>query len=129
MNQDNFQLCIDNFKKFVNKVFSGSDLNQKAILLKECQNFVKVGQESKNNSMEAMEIIPEEVMNRVELPNEIWLKIIRFLETKDVFCNFALVCKHFNSLTLLPTAIKRFSIDFKNIDKDESFKLIALLNN
>ena len=118
MNRDNFQVCIDNFKKFVNKVFSGSDQAQKAILLEECQNVVKVGQESKNNSMEAMELIREEATNKAELPNEIWLKIIGFLETKDVFGNFALVCKSFNSLTLQPTAIKRLSIDFKNIDQD-----------
>ena len=93
MNQDNFQLCIDNFKKFVNKVFSGSDPNQKSILLKECQKVVKVEQESKNDSKEAIEEISVDETNKAELPNEIWLKIIGFLETKDVFGKFALVCK------------------------------------
>ena len=129
MNQDNFQVCIENFKKFVNKVFSGGNPNQKAILLKECQNVVKIAQESKKSNMEAVEFFPDEEMIKTELPNEIWLKIIGFLETKDVFGNFALVCKRFNSLILQPTAIKRFAIDFKNIDQDNWPKLIALLNN
>ena len=129
MNQENFQVCIENFKKFVNKVFSGSDQTQKAILLKECRNFVEVGQDFKINSMEAIEVVPDEIMNKAEIPNEIWLKIIGFLETKVVFGNFALVCKRFNSLTLQPTAIKRLSIDFKNIDKDNWPQLIVLLNN
>ena len=35
---------------------------------------------------------------RIELPNEIWLKIINFMKTKDLFLNFSLVCKYFNSL-------------------------------
>ena len=129
MNQEDFQLCTGNFQKFVNKVFSGSDQAQKAILLNECQNFVIVGQESKNNSMEPMEVIPYEGTNKAELPNEIWLKIIGFLETKNVFGNVALVCKSFNSLTLQPTAIKRLSFDFKNMDKDYWPKLKALLTD
>ena len=35
---------------------------------------------------------------RIELPNEIWLKIINFMKTKDLFLNFSFVCKYFNSL-------------------------------
>ena len=66
MNQENFQVCIENFKKFVNKVFSGSDQTQKAILLKECRNFVEVGQDFKINSMEAIEVVPNEIMNKAE---------------------------------------------------------------
>ena len=56
------------------------------------------------------------------------MKIIGFLETKDVFGKFALVCKRFNSLSLQPTAIKRFSFDLKKIYKNNWFILIRLLN-
>ena len=128
MIQDDFQVCIENFKKFVNKVFSGGNPNQKAILLKECQNVVKIAQESKKSNMEALEFFPDEEMIKTELPNEIWLKIIGFLETKDVFGNFAFVCKHFKTLILQPTAIKRFSFDLKKIYKNHWFILIRLLN-
>ena len=46
----------------------------------------------------------------IQLPNEIWLKIMNYLKTKDVFGNFALVCKSFNNLTMDLGAIKHIHI-------------------
>ena len=40
-----------------------------------------------------------EQIKKIELPNEIWLKIMNYLGTKDVFMNFRLVCKNFDALT------------------------------
>ena len=40
-----------------------------------------------------------EQIKKIELPNEIWLKIMNCLSTKDVFLNFKLVCKNFSALT------------------------------
>ena len=37
---------------------------------------------------------------KVTLPDELWLKIFSFLKTKDLFLQIALVCNHFNNLTL-----------------------------
>ena len=36
---------------------------------------------------------------KVDLPDEIWLKIIQNLPTEDMFGSFALACKKFNNLT------------------------------
>ena len=35
----------------------------------------------------------------IDLPNELWVKIMNCINTKDVFMNFCLVCKKFNMLT------------------------------
>ena len=40
------------------------------------------------------------VRRSVHLPNEIWLKIMNYMITKDIFRSFDLVNKHFNKLTL-----------------------------
>ena len=45
-------------------------------------------------------------LNTLELPNEMWMKILSYLQFKDVFGNFALVNKHFHALTLHPSAVK-----------------------
>ena len=120
MNQDIFQHHIETFEKFVNNVFSGCDRTQKSLLLEKCQNFVRIGEESKKRFLKDAKTIPKGKQSKNRVPDEIWLKIIGFLETKDVFGNFAVVCKRFNSLTLQPTAIKKLSINYKNI-KSKSF--------
>ena len=51
-------------------------------------------------------------MENLDLPNEIWLKIINQMSTKDIFQNFALVCKRFQNLTIDASALH--SIILKN---------------
>ena len=41
----------------------------------------------------------EQIRKKIELPNEIWLKIMNCMTTTDVFLNFRLVCKNFSALT------------------------------
>ena len=54
----------------------------------------------------------------IQLPNEIWLKIMNYLKTKDVFGNFALVCKSFNNLTMDHGAIKHIHISNFKTEED-----------
>ena len=54
-------------------------------------------------------------IERHDLPDEILLKIVQHLSTKDVFQNFALVCKRFHNLTLDASALK--SITLKNTSR------------
>ena len=49
------------------------------------------------------------------LPEEIWLKIMNYLKTKDLFLNFGLVNKFFNGLTLDSRAVKYLKL--ADIDK------------
>ena len=53
------------------------------------------------------------VKRSIHLPNEIWLKIMNYLKTKDIFERFALVNKLFNQLTLDTGSIKYLQV--KNI--------------
>ena len=48
---------------------------------------------SSGNSTELMQNLEVNASRKVELPDEIWLKIIQNLPTKDLFANFALSCK------------------------------------
>ena len=64
-------------------------------------------------------------VKRSHLPDEIMLKIINNMQTKDVFGNFALACKRFNILTKDPSALK--FLHLKGIKKDSHYKSIMSL--
>ena len=57
------------------------------------------------------------------LPDEIWLKIMSFLKTKDLFKNFAQACKSFHRLSLDSSALKYLKLkDIKNDSQYEEIK-------
>ena len=45
-----------------------------------------------------------------KIPDEIWLKILNFLGSKDIFSNLALVCKKFHNLSLDSRAMKYMNL-------------------
>ena len=56
-----------------------------------------------------------------KLPNELWMKIMSYLKNKDIFRSFALVNKHFHSLTLDPSTVKYLHLrGFKNKAKSKT---------
>ena len=63
-----------------------------------------------------LKLSPSPLMN---LPNEIWMKILTFLPTYDILKNFNLTCKHFHSLATNPSAIKSLQLKLENA-KDSS---------
>ena len=60
----------------------------------------------------------------LNLPNEIWLKIVNYLNTKDLMTNFALVCKNFKSLA---KEVKYFEL--KDITELEFESAMEVLKN
>ena len=64
-----------------------------------------------------------------QLPNEIWIKILNHLTTKDIFGNFTLVCKRFNGFTMDSGTIKYIRLsDFKtNGDTSKMEKALKVL--
>ena len=71
----------------------------------------------------AKRIRMEETSKNVELPDEVLLKILNYMETKDVFGSFALVCKRFNNLTKDPNAIRFLHVG--EVTKDEHLDKIV----
>ena len=127
MNQEMFQNHVETFEKFVNDAVSGMDQNQKSLFLEKCQDFVSFCNESKKRPLEHTKLISKEKKIKIEIPDEIWLKIIGFMDAEDVFSRFALVCKRFKSLTSDPTAIKRLFINHRNVQKKDSPNFRKLL--
>ena len=84
----------------------------------------------KRKIKEAKVFFPEKktkIEQKVEVPNELWMKIMNFLPTKDIFTSFALVNKHFHDLTMSPSSIKYLQI--KDIENDFDFdKVIEVVN-
>ena len=60
-------------------------------------------------------------------PDEIWLKIINYLSTMDIFQKFALVCKHFQALTFDGSAIKYLELKYLPKKKKMVEKLMEIL--
>ena len=54
------------------------------------------------------------------VPDEIWLKILNYLDQKTIFANFALVCKRFHNLTLDSSAVKH--LNFSYISTSDEFE-------
>ena len=61
------------------------------------------------------------------LPNEIWLKILHCLKTKDLFGSFAFVCKHFHNLTLDSKTVKILSLN-RIKTRQKYLKVLNVLN-
>ena len=59
---------------------------------------------------------------KVTLPDEVWLKIMSYIKTKDLFQNVALVCKHFHNLTMDGDSVK--FLEVTNISNDKLFKKV-----
>ena len=55
-----------------------------------------------------------------DLPYEIWLKILNFMNSKDIFTNFARVSKNFHILTLDPSSVR--VLDLVKINTKEKYQ-------
>ena len=64
----------------------------------------------------------------MDLPNEIWMKIMSFLSTCDILKNFNLTCKHFHSLAINPSAIKSLQLKlYDTEDTSQCHKIVKVL--
>ena len=114
------ELVIRGFQKFVNDVFDGNDEEPKKKLCESLHEIITNCHCSKGDKMTEIKTessisrkrsktrcklletkkekkLKIEPARKLELPSEIWLKIMNCLNTKDLMTNFALVCKNFNN--------------------------------
>ena len=59
---------------------------------------------------------------KVTLPDEVWLKIMSYIKTKDLYHNVALVWKHFHNLSEDGDSVK--FLEVTNISNDKLFRKV-----
>ena len=69
-----------------------------------------------------MKLSPSPLM---DLPNEIWMKILRYLPTYDIMKNFNLACKQFHSLAITPGAIKSIQVELESVKQTAQYQEIV----
>ena len=113
-----FDLTVHAFEDLVNEVFSGTDEDQKTKLRNKLKYFTKVSSDNYKRKLKINQEISVrakkvklDLARKVDLPNELWIKIMNYLKTKDIFSNFALVCKLFHGFTQDLNSIKYFQIE------------------
>ena len=115
MFQQDQDSVLRGIQKFAKDIFSGNDEVAKKKLCKDlheitkichCSNKVKknknqtlMGGKRLTNFENDLKSSKKKKLECKKLPNELWLKIMNYLNTKDLMTNMALVCKTFNSLT------------------------------
>ena len=149
--QNDFGLIMNSISDFVNNVFEGSNEEQKKDLCKNLHSYVQkchCSEVSRRSNVDDHQPLvemkksmkrPAEVgiescgkrakidsRRRIELPSEIWLKIINYMETKDLFLNFSFVCKFFNSLSKNFKALEYLQVP-KISDKTQCATIVKLL--
>ena len=111
MSTPDFNNTLNTIDKFVKEVLNGRNSFEEQKLSEKILQLNQLCYVSKKRNAESI-LSKTDVTGNV--PNEIWMKIIGYLKTEDVFLGFGQVCKRFNDLTHDPTAIKSF--EFLNGD-------------
>ena len=117
MFQQDQESVLNGIQKFVNDIFSGNDEEAKLKLCEKlhqitknchCSSKIMIKPKTRTtrkrsktfeNVISESQIVKTAKLDCKKLPNELWLKIMNYLNTKDLINNVALVCKNFNSLT------------------------------
>ena len=84
----------------------------------------------KKRSFETSQPVPDKKLKLspsplMDLPNEIWMKILSFLPTYDILKNFNLTCKHFHSLAINPCSIKSLQLKLENAKDSSQYQEIV----
>ena len=108
--QKDFNKVLNGIERFVKDVLNGSNPIQKLMISEKIQQLNRLCNFSKKEKTKS---IASKVDVSINVPDEIWLKIMSYLNCKDIFLGFGKVSKHFNNLIHDPTAIK--SIEFNTI--------------
>ena len=138
MFQQDQESVLNGIQKFAKDIFGGNDEEAKKKLCKNlheitkichCSNKVK---NTKNQTLMAekrskkfeneLQIAKKKKLECSKLPNELWLIIMNYVNTKDLFTNMALACKNFNCLT---KEVKY--LELKDISEQEFGSAINLL--
>ena len=104
--QNDFDLKLNIMDRFVKGVLIGNDKHQKSKMVVKLQRYLEMAQLLVGNQGEFQDQIQSKNHKNVPLPDEIWLKIMTYLNMKDLFGSVSLVNMHFYNLTCDSSAIK-----------------------
>ena len=110
----NFKSKLDEFATFAETVFQGNnEFYKKELISKVGHFFGKSIVVKPTPSVAKLKISSEKQTKavKINLPNEIWLRILGFMELRDILLNFALTCKHFNELSLDPWVTRSLMLE------------------
>ena len=122
INQKDLDCAVDCFEKVVKNVLKNGDGVQQAKLLTKLKDLTKLMLTRKDSaSIETLEVpqskkIKLNPIRNIEIPNEIWLKIMNYLPTRDIFGTFALLNKRLNGMTTDSKSLKYLSLNHQ-LDK------------
>ena len=123
MDQNTFDVIIDNFQKFAKEIFSpGSEDKFKVKLMEALDQIMKMGKTLNVENVEyntGKKIKLDQTLIRVlDLPNALWTKIIKYLPAKDVYGTLRLVNKRFQSLALDSGVLRIIKLNLWNNPKE-----------
>ena len=135
MDQNTFEVMIYNIEKFAREIFSsGMEAKFKVRLMETLDQIMKLGQSQNiiwQPRIQSSEFRPSKRIKldqdrNMDLPNEIWSKVIKYLPSNDVYQSLNLVSKRFqclalNSGVLRDVKIERFGYDKKDLDEKINF--------
>ena len=135
MDQNTFEAMISNMEKFAKEIFSsGTEVKFKVRLMETLDQIMKLGQSQNiiwQPRIQSSEFRPSKRIKldqdrNMDLPNEIWSKVIKYLPSNDVYQSLNLVSKRFqclalNSGVLRDVKIERFGYDKKDLDEKINF--------
>ena len=112
--ENDFDWSLNAMDRFVKNVLLGTNKNHWKRMVEKLQNYVEMA-----------ELLEDHFQNqistrKIQVPDEIWLRIMRFLNYKDLFVNVSLVSKHFYNLTNDSSIVK--SIKLKKIEDQSMLK-------
>ena len=109
LNTNDFEVALSNMEAFAKGIFSGQDEAQRLKLFEKIQNLSQF-------YISGLKSPPNKFQVESQLPDEILLKIIQYLPTKDMFEHFALTCKRLKNLTKDTRAVKYLQLCKINTD-------------
>ena len=108
-------ILVEKIEEFCNQVLTQNDDDERASLMQKMENFLKNNRKRSMEPMEDSKLRKKAKLDLVGgntvLPYEVWLKVMNYLPTKDLFGNFALVNKSFYTLSLDPKAVKYLQLN------------------
>ena len=97
----NFKSKLEEFAIFAETVFQGNSESYKKELKSRVGHLFS--KRIDTNSLDFRLEVPRKKPRKdvkINVPDEIWIKILGFMNQEDIFMNFARSSKHFNKLTL-----------------------------